>query len=102
MTQQRNEIVPFMEKTTAFGNGSFSKGDPGGGFPITLTSCTSPGWITGDLLSSQVVADRVREESIPRNYHVALEVLQFLRLLINDTGKNFVRLKPSMNVSNAD
>jgi len=49
-----------MEKTTAFGNGSFSKGDPGGGFPIALTACTSPGWITGDLEPLRWWTDWVR------------------------------------------
>jgi len=49
MTKQGNEVIPFIEKTTAFGNGSFSKGDPGGGFPMAVTICTSPGCITGDL-----------------------------------------------------
>jgi len=89
-----------MEKTTAFGNGSFSKGEPGGGFPIALTICTSPGWITGDLCWLRWWADWVRRELIPGNYHIAFKILQSLRPLIDDTGKDFVRLKPPVNVGN--
>ena len=91
-----------MEKTTAFGNGSFSNGDPGGGFPIALTICTSPGWMTGDLCRLRWRTDRVRRNSIPSNYHVAFEVFQRLSLLIDDTDKNLVRPKPSMNVGNTN
>ena len=91
-----------MEKTTAFGNGSFSNGDPGGGFPTALTICTSPGWITGDLCRLRWWTDQVRRKLIPGNYHVAFEILQFPCLLIDDTSKHVVGLKPSVNICNTN
>ena len=92
----------MIEKTTEFGSGSFSNGDPGGGFPIALTIRTSPGWITGDLRRFRWRANQVKGESIPGEYHIAFKVLQFLRALIGDAGKNLVGLEPSVNISNAD
>ena len=91
-----------MEKTTAFGNGSLSKGDPAGGGPIALTSWISPGWITGDLCRLRGWKGRVRGISIPSDHHVTFEVLQFLCLMIEDASEHFVGLKPSVNVGNAD
>ena len=58
-TRQCDEVIPLMEKTTAFGKGSFSKGDPGGGFPMALTICTSPGCITGDLRVSTQTREKL-------------------------------------------
>ena len=41
--------MPFTENTTVFAKGSCANGDPAGGLPIALTTCTSPGCIVGDL-----------------------------------------------------
>lgn len=39
---------------------------------------------------------------IPGNHHITLKILQPPCLLIGDTRKNFVGLKPSMDVGNTD
>ena len=41
-------------------------------------------------------------KSIPSNYHITFKILQFLRLLIGNTCKNFLGPKPPVDVCNAD
>jgi hypothetical protein len=39
---------------------------------------------------------------IPGNYHITFEILQFLRLLIDDTSKDFIGPEPPVDVGNTD
>jgi len=41
-------------------------------------------------------------KSIPGNYHITFKILQFFRLLIGDTNKNFFGSKPPVDVGNTD
>jgi hypothetical protein len=42
-----NGRSPRHENTIVFSRGSLSNGEPGGGFPIAVTTCTSPLWAPG-------------------------------------------------------